>query len=120
MKGFKLDENNDIVISPIHSDIEMTQGADLTRQNMQTVLGTNLGEWFFNLKEGINFRNILGKNKDEDIIRGEVIRGISQVDSKMSLESFSMTLDSKRNAHVVFSAKTGTNEIIEGVGAVWE
>ena len=41
----------------------MIEGSDLTAQTVRTVLSTNKGEWFGNPDEGINFRNILGKNR---------------------------------------------------------
>jgi hypothetical protein len=117
MKDFKL-ENGDIVIGA-QGDIEMTHGNDLTKQKLEMVLGTNIGEWFFNLSEGICFKNILGKKKDEDIIRGEVVRGIAQVGSDLSLESFTMTLDADRNATVDFSVKY-KDVTVEGVNVSWQ
>ena len=53
MKGFKLDNNGDVIIQ--NRKIEMTDGNDLIRQTVQTVLGTNKGEWDFNPDEGITF-----------------------------------------------------------------
>ena len=58
MKGFEL-SNGDVVIE--NGEIQMVSGAELTRQTVETVLGTNKGEWFFNADEGITFSNILGK-----------------------------------------------------------
>ena len=58
MKGFEL-SNGDVVIK--NGEIQMVSGAELTRQTVETVLGTNKGEWFFNVDEGITFSNILGK-----------------------------------------------------------
>ena len=69
MQGFKLN-NGDVVIE--NGEIQMTSGADLTRQTVETVLNTNKGEWWLNPDEGINFSNILGKHTD------------SQQDSKTS------------------------------------
>lgn len=59
MKGFLLDSNGDVVIKS--GKIQMTEGDDLVRQTIRTVLGTNKGEWVFDQNEGINFKNILGK-----------------------------------------------------------
>ena len=61
MKGFALDKNGDLIIE--NNEIQMIDGAELTRQTVQTVLSTNKGEWSLNVDEGINFRNILGKHK---------------------------------------------------------
>ncbi len=115
MKGFKLDENNDVIISETYHDIELTQDDDLTRQMIQTTLGTNKGEWFFDLSEGINHKNILGKNKNKDIIRSEVVRGIAQVDEALVLQNFQMDLDHERRAKVKFTAqsRSGNTEEVE-------
>lgn len=117
MKDFKL-ENGDIVIG-VQRDIEMTQGTDLTRQKLEMVLGTNRGEWYFNLNEGICFKNILGKKKDEDIIRSEIVRGMAQVDSDLTMERFAMKIDHERNTAVEFSAKYN-NETVEDVSVSWQ
>lgn len=59
MKGFKLNSKGDVEIT--NNQIAMVEGNELLRQNVQSVLGTNKGEWIFNPDEGIDFRNILGK-----------------------------------------------------------
>lgn len=59
MQGFKLN-NGDVVIE--NGEIQMTSGADLLRQTVETVLNTNKGEWWLNTDEGITFSNILGKH----------------------------------------------------------
>lgn len=46
--------------------LEMIEGAELTRQKIKTVLGTHKGEWFFNEDEGIDYDNILGKKQWSD------------------------------------------------------
>lgn len=61
IKSFKLDSNGDVVIKD--NKISMVEGAELTAQTVRTVLGTNKGEWFSNLDEGISFKNILGKTR---------------------------------------------------------
>lgn len=64
MKGFQLDSNGDIVISGGH--IQMVDGDELLRQTVQSVLGTNKGEWVLNTDEGIDFKNILGKHRQSN------------------------------------------------------
>ena len=49
MQGFKLDSNGDVLIES--GKITMTSGTDLTAQTLQTVAGTNKGEWFLNEDE---------------------------------------------------------------------
>lgn len=60
MKGFLLN-NGDLVIT--NNELEMVTGNDLTVQTIQSVLATNKGEWIFDTNEGVNFDNILGKQK---------------------------------------------------------
>ena len=61
MKGFMLDEQGDIVIES--GAIQMVHDAELTMQTIRSVLGTQKGEWFLNLDEGINHDAILGKKR---------------------------------------------------------
>ena len=51
MTGFALDENNDILIKD--NQIQMINGSELTKQTIQTVIGTNKGEWCLNEDEGM-------------------------------------------------------------------
>ena len=61
MKGFKLNENGDVVIE--NGVIQMAHGTELTKQTIKSVLGTQKGEWFLNWEEGINHNAILGKKR---------------------------------------------------------
>lgn len=60
MKGFML-TNGDLSIT--NNEIDMIEGGALKAQTIQQVLSTNKGEWFYNENEGINFENILGKQR---------------------------------------------------------
>lgn len=60
MIGLKL-KDGDLVIS--NNEIEQVEGDELTVQTIQQVLSTNKGEWLFDAEEGINFDNILGKQR---------------------------------------------------------
>ena len=61
IKGFALDDKGDLIIE--NGDIQMAHGAELTKQTIKTVLGTQKGEWFLNWEEGINYNEILGKKR---------------------------------------------------------
>lgn len=61
IKGFALDDKGDLIIE--NGDIQMAHGAELTKQTIKTVLGTQKGEWFLNWEEGINHNEILGKKR---------------------------------------------------------
>lgn len=113
MKGFALDKNGDVIIE--NNKIKIVNGKELIRQNVQTVLGTNKNEWFLNIDEGIDFNNILGKKKDDEIIRNEILQGLQQVDSSFVLETFNCELDRKnRKLTIDFKAKNSDGETVEG------
>ena len=96
----------------------MIDGNELIRQKVQAVIGTNKGEWFLNVDEGIDFNNLLGKKKSDEIIRNEIIQGLQQVDSSFVLESFDSDFDKKsRKLTVNFKAKNSDGEIVSGSAA---
>lgn len=112
MKGFEVDEKGDVVIKG--SKIQMVDYTELLRQKVQTTLATNKNEWFLNKNEGINFDNILGKKKSEEIIKNEIIEGLHQVDRSFVLTDFKCDFDRKiRKLVISFKAKTNDGEEIE-------
>ncbi|MCD8089932.1 MAG: hypothetical protein LUD81_04815 [Clostridiales bacterium] len=112
MKGFELDENGDVYIEK--TKIQMVSKTELLRQKVITVLGTNKGEWFLNPDEGINFNNLLGKKKDDEIIRNEILDGLQQVDETFQLTSFECDFDRiKRKLVISFSAANSEGEAVE-------
>lgn len=113
MKGLALDANGDVIIQ--NNKIKMVDGNELIRQTVQTVLGTNKNEWFLNADEGVDFNNLLGKKKSDEIIRNEIIQGLHQVDSSFILENFSCDFDRKnRKLEINFKAKNSDGETVSG------
>lgn len=113
MKGFALDEKGDVVIE--NGDLSIVNGDSLTQQKVWTVLHTNLGEWFFDWDQGIDFGNLLGKGVTEELIRHEIARGLSQVDSTFSITDFTFEADTKtRKARVTFKAQAQSGEEVGG------
>ena len=113
MKGFALDKNGDVIIEK--NKIKMIDGVDLINQTVKTILGTNKAEWFLNVDEGVDFNNLLGKKKDENIIRNEIIQGLQQVDSSFVLEMFTYDFDSKnRKLTISFTAKNSSDDVVSG------
>lgn len=112
MKGFAIDQKGDVIIKG--HKIQMADDKELLRQKVQTVLSTNKNEWFLNKQEGINFDNILGKKKSEEIIKNEILQGLHQVDSSFIIEKFNCDFDrGKRKLVISFKAKTGNGEEID-------
>lgn len=112
MKGFKLTADGDIDFS--ENDIAMVDGIELTKQTVQSVLGTNKGEWFLNPDEGINFNNLLGKNIEDVLVENEMLNGLKQVDETLKINSFSVTKDTnKRTMSIEFTASKDNDEVIQ-------
>lgn len=110
MKSFLLNKKGDIVLSG--GKIQLTSGNDLLRQTVETVIGTNNGEWFLDKDEGINFRAILGKSPNMDEVRSEIQKGLLQVDSSLFMQSFDYNVE-ERTLSISFTASNGA-AVIEG------
>lgn len=113
MKGFALDENGDVLIE--NGRISLVVGDDLLKQNVGTVLGTNLKEWFFDWDQGIDFSNLLGKNKNEELARYEIERGLLQVDKTFTITDFKYEVDkATRKATITFKAQNESGKEVGG------
>lgn len=111
MKCFKIDENGDVIFNKNDKKIEIVEGTELIKQRIQTVLGTNKKEWDFNKNEGINFKNIITKNPDIDLIKNEIQEGLRQVDETFILTDFSF-YQKNRKAVINFLAVNSKNETV--------
>lgn len=113
MIGFALDEHGDVLIE--NNTISIVVGDDLLRQKVETVLRTNLREWFFDWEQGVDFNNLLGKNTNAELARYEIGRGLTQVDSTFTITEFEYTEDrATRCAHVRFKAQTENGREVGG------
>ena len=113
MKGFALDEKGDVLIE--NNEISIVVGDSLLQQKVWTVLQTNLGEWFFDWEQGVDFDNLLGKGTNEELVRFEIERGLAQVDATFSITEFAYTADqASRKAKVFFMAQNENGEEIGG------
>ena len=118
MKGLKL-SNGDLSIT--NNEIDFVFGNELTAQTIQSVLSTNKGENMFDIEEGIDFDNILGKHgmsgdnvTNQNIILNEIEQGIAQVDDTLVLDKASFDYNSKKRKLLVkYVAKTRNEENIE-------
>lgn len=95
MKTFKLDQYGDVVIT--NNKIEYVEGVELIAQTIKQVLNTNLGEWFNDKKEGIDFHVILTKNPNYDLIQDTINTAVQQVADSLNvkLETDNFTFDLK-------------------------
>lgn len=117
MKGFKLTDDGDISFADGH--IEMVDGAELEKQTVKTVLGTNKGESPFDPDEGIDFRQILGKGVTADMAKTQIQNGIRQVIQNANIEEFSYITDS-RKAVIGFTFRNTDNNTVTELESSWE
>lgn len=84
MKGFKLDRNGDVVITNGH--IEMVEDIELIAQTVRQVVSTHLGEWDFDVDEGIDRYTVLTKNPNYDLIQDTINTGIQHAADVLNVE----------------------------------
>lgn len=112
MDGFQINENGDIVIED--NDIVMVSDNDLIEQTVRQVLRTNLGEWWLNEDEGIDFYVILTKNPNFDEIRDTINLGLQQVDETFIITDFECSLDNEtRHLTISFTAENENEDEIQ-------
>lgn len=110
MRCFNL-SNDDVEIR--HNKIVMNNDSELIRQKVQKILSTNKGEWFGNADEGISFREVLGKNVDEEIVKSNILNGLLQIDPSFMFTAFNMSADkATRKLNVSFTATNAENETV--------
>lgn len=94
MNGFKLDDKGDVVITD--GLISMTSDTDFLCQTIRQVLRTNLGEWWLNEDEGIDFGCILTKNPNYEQIEDNIKSGLRQVDEELELVSIDYEMNERK------------------------
>lgn len=119
IKCFSLNSQHDVEIR--NGVIQLTEGAELTRQTAETTVNTKMGEWFLNDELGVDFTALLGKDalKNEDAIRNAILEGLQQVDSTFQIDTFDMEYNNKiRKLTVKLTASTESGRTIE-LSEVW-
>ena len=114
MKNFKLDQDGDVVIK--NNQIELVEGIELIAQTVRQVLGTNLGEWFGDEKEGIDFYVILTKNPNFDLIQDTINTAVQLVaeSQNVELETDNFKFDVQgRNITITFTLSVNNGESTE-------
>lgn len=106
MKGFKLDQNGDVVMQ--NGDIELVQDIELIAQTVRHVIGTKLGEWFKDENEGIDFYVILTKNPNYELIQDTINTAVQLVAGNLGVEletdNFAFEVEG-RNLNITFTLK---------------
>jgi hypothetical protein len=111
MKTFKLDQNGDVVIK--NNQIELVKDIEFVVQTVRQVLNTNLGEWFGDKDEGIDFYVILTKNPDYELVQDTINTAVQKVadslEIKLETDDFTFNVDG-RSLAITFTLRA------EGVG----
>lgn len=108
-KGFKVVDGDTVV----DKTIKLVQDDELLRQTIELVIGTNQGEWSYDLKEGIERALILRKGYDKDEIRGTIEAACLRVDDTLTLTDFDIEVDEKRHATITFTLVKPDGDEIE-------
>lgn len=112
-QGFNLVKNEHArfdVYMPIKS-IYLVSGNELLRQTIECVLQTNKGEWQYDIEEGMNFRKILIKKPDIEIIKHEIRQAIYKIDESLEMSDFNYNINN-RHAEISMILKTYDGEEI--------
>lgn len=114
MKTFKLDQNGDVVIKD--NKIELVENMELLVQTLKQVLNTNLGEWFGDEAEGIDYKVILTKNPNYELIQDTINTAVQKVadglDLELETDNFTFEVEG-RNLVIAFTITTGSGESTE-------
>lgn len=109
MKSFST-HNGDVIVG---NTIEMVEDTELLRQKVERVLGTNQGEWSYDLDEGINFKTLLCKNPNSDEIRATIEQALNRIDETFAITDFKLIMKG-RLAEIDFRAVNSDGEEVGG------
>ena len=114
MKTFKLDQDGDVVIT--NNQIELVEGVELIAQTLRQVIGTNLGEWFGDEDEGVDFYAILTKNPNYDLVQDTIDTAVQKVADSLGveLETSEYSYETQgRQLHITFTITLNGEESAE-------
>lgn len=93
-------------------DLVLIEGDALLRQQIEQVLGTNLGEWEFDENEGIPFSELLTREWEEDRVADAIRSALLQVDESLELGEMEIRREG-RTAGIYFTVKKQDGEQLE-------
>lgn len=113
MSSLKLDENGDIAIE--NNSFQLVEGEDEVAQKISTRLKTIRGECFLTPSKGIPLiTEVMGKNKNLNLIASLYKNEIISIPSVDSLDSFSLEVKDDRKLKIIGSVN-GNIEINQEV-----
>lgn len=116
MRSLNVD-NFDIVLDN-KKCFEVVDGKRELEQSFKLLIQTNLKEWFLNQGMGLDYKQLQGKNVDEDFVRFAFIDCLEQHPAFEELISFEFTLNKYRKATI--NAQIRADNEIMSVGMVTE
>ena len=100
MIGFKINNDGDVVIAD--GQIQIVSDKELIVQKVKQLIETNLGEWEYDEREGIDRYAILAKNPLPEQVEENILSALQQVDVTFRITSFSCEKD-KESRHLSIS-----------------
>ena len=91
--------------------VSLVSDNELLRQTIECVLQTNKGEWQYDIEEGIDFRKILIKKPNIEIIKHEIRQAIYKIDESLEMSDFNYNINN-RYAEISVILKTSDGEEI--------
>lgn len=112
-QGFNLVKNQyaRFDVSMPFKSISLVSGNELLRQTIECVLQTHKGEWQYDVDEGIDFKKILIKKPDIDIIKHEIRQAIYKIDDSLEMSDFTYNIVN-RHVEIKITLKTSAYETI--------
>lgn len=113
MKSFYLNNEGDLEFDQLNN-IKMVADKKEVEQRTRLSLSTNRGEWFLNLKFGIPWVKLLGQKNNQEDIRYELIKTLSQDSAIKAVDWVDFDYDyANRNLTVSFKATLIDNTSFE-------
>lgn len=97
-------------------NIALVSGAELVAQRLRYRLNTQLGEWSFDLRLGVDYRNtVMQKAPDLGAVRAAFIAAIATTAGVVAVEFFELSLSGRRLS-VRFAVLTNEGLTLEATG----
>lgn len=113
MKTFKIIDG-DITFDG-QNDIAMVEGEEEEAQCIERALSTNEGEWFLNILHGLNRKVIQTKGIDEESIRLELMKTISQEERVAEIQELDLQFEKRvRKLHIYFKVRMHSGNTLQG------
>lgn len=111
MKTFKI-INGDLVFDG-QNNLVMVEGKEEIAQSIERILTTNIGEWFLNLKHGLDYQEIQGKGRDIEGIKLAITEAILQEERVSEVERIDLSLDKDRHLKINVTVRLQEGDTLE-------